>query len=310
MKDVLGTLYLLWPAIVFVIILFIMISVALGGAFIFFLLVGYYSFQWLKKKGFFEFFFSWIQMNEKLIGDQLQTHLQKTFLVQGNFSKETLQTPTLYLAHPHGLFSMAPFLHWAVQLTSWPTYGHKIHIAVHSIFFKLPIVKELMESFGAIEATEEEIRRVLQKGESVALLTGGVEELNKTESGKMKIVLKKRKGFLRIARDLEIPIVPVLTFGENELFPPIRGFWTEKVQGYLKRWFGISLPIPTWQSIENWFLLMKGPLDQKVVTWVGPPIFSTKKEGLEHLREKVVISLAELYKQGKPETYPEAMDII
>jgi 1-acyl-sn-glycerol-3-phosphate acyltransferase len=309
MKDVLGTLYLLWPAIVIGIVILTVLSILLGGVFIVFLLMGYYAFQWLKKKGVFEVLFSWLRMNEKIIGDELQNHLQKTFLLRGNLSKETLEIPTLYIAHPHGLFSMAPFLHWAAGVTEWPKTSTKIHIAVHSIFFKIPFVKELMESYGAIEATEEAIRRVLQQGDSVALLTGGVEELNKTESGKMNIVLKKRTGFLRIARDLEIPIVPVLTFGENELFPPIRGYWIAKVQDYLKKWFGIALPIPTWQSIENWFSLLKGPLEQKVITWVGKPILSNKKESLQTIRDKIIHAVVELYKEGRPIHYPHTLQV-
>ena len=309
MKDVLGTLYLLWPAIVLALILLTVVSIILGGFFIIFVLIGYYCFQWLKKKGVFDLFVSWIRINEKLIGDELQLHLQKTFLLRGNIAFHDHQSTTLYIAHPHGLFSMAPFLHWAAEVTEWPENTRKIHIAVHSIFFKIPFVKELMESYGAIEATEAEIRRVLQTGDSVALLTGGIEELNKTESGKMNIVLKKRKGFLRIARDLEIPIVPVLTFGENELFPPIRGYWIEKCQDYLKKWFGIALPIPTYQSLENWFSLLKGPLEQKVVTWVGKPVVTSKKESLDGIREKTLEAILELYKEGRPKHYPSTIDV-
>lgn len=310
MKDVLGTLYLLWPAIIFAIILFTILSILLGGVFIVFLLIGYYTYGWLKKKGVFDMLLSWIRINERLIGNELQDHLQKTFLLRGNVNEMNLKTPTLYIAHPHGLFSMAPFLHWAIQVTDWPKGGNKIHIAVHSIFFKIPLVKELMESYGAIEATEEEIRRVLESGESVALLTGGVEELNQTESGKMNIVLKKRKGFLRIARDLNIPIVPVLTFGENELFPPIQGYWIKKSQEYLKKWFGIAMPIPTWQSIENWFSLLKGPLEQKVVTWIGKPVLVEKKETLTSLQNRIMNGILQLYEEGRPEHYSKMLNIV
>ena len=309
MKDILGTLYLFWPAIIVGLILFTILSVLLGGAFVLVLLLLYYSYHWLKKQGVFDFCMRWIQINEKFIGDNLEKHLKQTFLLKGNVAKVPKDTAILYVAHPHGLFSMAPFLHWGIQVTDWPKNIRPIHVAVHSIFFKIPFVKELMESYGAIEATEDEIRRVLQSGDSVALLTGGVEELNKTESGKMKIVLKKRKGFLRIARDLDVPLIPVLTFGENELFPPIRGYWVEKFQDYLKKWFGIAVPIPTWQSLENWFSLLKGPLEQKVVTWVGEPVMNSKKENVEHIREKILHAMLGLYKEGRPETYPHTMEV-
>lgn len=40
-----------------------------------------------------------------------------------------------------------------------------------------------------------------------------------SEPGTLRLVLKNRTGVFRMALETGTPIVPVLTYGENELFP-------------------------------------------------------------------------------------------
>jgi 1-acyl-sn-glycerol-3-phosphate acyltransferase len=289
--ETLSAMYLLWPLTVAVIILSIIVglliaffvgSLAVGGA-----IAVWYVWTWLKDEGYLAAAWGVAEAQKT----RFQENLAATFQVRGEIPKG----PVLYIAHPHGLFSMAPFLHWSASATAWPT-DRPVRIAMHSIFFKIPVIRELMEMYGNIQATEPTIRTALERGESVALLTGGIQELQLTAVKRMRIVLKKRKGFLRIARDLKVPIIPVLTFGENELFPPSRGPLIDFVQRGLKNWFGIAIPVPTVESIGNWFNLLSEPLTPPVVTWVGKPI-------KDPTHEKVLVAMTALYKEGKPEGY-------
>jgi len=289
--ETLNAMYLLWPLSVAIIILSMLVglliaffvgSIVVGGAF-----AAWYLWTWLKDEGYLAA--AWGVAEAQTT--RFQTNLSATFQVRGEIPKG----PVLYIAHPHGLFSMAPFLHWAAGATTWPA-DRPVRVALHSIFYKIPVIRELMELYGTIQATESEIRSALERGESVALLTGGIQELQLTATNRMRLVLKKRKGFLRIAGDMGVPVVPVLTFGENELFPPIRGPVIEFAQRTLKNWFGIAIPIPTAESVGNWFSLMYGPLKPPVVTWVGKPI-------KDPTHEKVLAAMAALYKEGKPEGY-------
>jgi 1-acyl-sn-glycerol-3-phosphate acyltransferase len=305
MQDIVGALYLLWPVTILGAIVFflagILFAISVGSILVIGLLLMYYAYIYAKKRGFFE----WLQAKHKIVGEALAGHVRETFLLKGNLVLP--EGPVLYVAHPHGLFSMAPFLHWAAQVTAWSS-RRPVRIAIHSIFFRIPIVREVCEHFRAIEATDEEIRKVIESGESVALLTGGVRELSMTEPGKMILVLKKRRGFARLAKELGVPIVPVLTFGENELFPPISGFWTNWIQTYLHKILGISIPLPTWQSVKHWFLLLKGPLPAKVETWIGEPVETTKIQ-TETIRAHVVKAFEKLYAEGRPSGYPLTMEI-
>lgn len=309
--DVLAYLYLLWPVSVGLIFLCfiagILIAISIGSFLIGFLLAAYYGYLYLKKRGFFDAVWKKTRENAQILNESVRKNIRETFLVKGHFA-EIPEGPVLYIAHPHGLYSMAPFFHWGACLTEWPT-KKKVRIAIHHMFFKIPILRELAEAHGAIEADEESIRRCLEKGESVALLTGGIREIQATEPGRMRLILGSRKGFLRIARSLAVPIVPVLSFGENELFPPYRISWLEWIQGYIKKWFGLYMPVPTVGSLINWISLLQAPLETKVETWVGEPVF-TKKGSVESVRKDVFDAIHRLYKQGKPEGYPADIEIL
>jgi len=308
LSDILGLMYLLWPlsiasiTICFLCGLFLAINI---GSFLFgFVLITYYAYNYLKRKGVFAWISQWLTDKSTRISTNLQHNLQKTFLLKG----EPFTGTALYIAHPHGLFSMAPFLHWAAKQTDWPSDKH-ICIAVHSIFFKLPVVCELMEAYGAIEATEEAIRAKLKEGISVAVLTGGIRELQETRAGKMKIVLRSRTGVFLIAQDLQVPIVPVLTFGENELFPPIQSAWMQRIQKYLRAWFGIAIPFPTMSSLKNWFSLLHAPLKPQVVTCLGTPILPEKKS-LVDFQKEIFCEFQRVFLSGKPEGYTGEFEIV
>jgi 1-acyl-sn-glycerol-3-phosphate acyltransferase len=306
--DFLGLIYLFWPITVgsiglcFLCGLFLAINI---GSFLFgFVLIVYYVYNYLKRKGVFAYISKWLTETSVTLSNNLQKNIQETFILKGKGP----EGPVLYIAHPHGLFSMAPFLHWAVRLTNWPS-DKNICIAVHSIFFKVPIVCELMEAYGAIEATEEAIREKLTQGVSVVVLTGGIREIHETHPGKMKLVLRSRKGVLRIAQDLQVPIVPVLTFGENELFPPLQSAWMLRVQKYLRTWFGIAIPFPTLASLKNWFHLLQAPLRPQVVTCIGKPVLPGKKS-FSDFQKEIFIEFQRVFEEGKPTDFTGTLEIL
>jgi 1-acyl-sn-glycerol-3-phosphate acyltransferase len=306
--DFLGLIYLLWPITVGSLIICFLCGLFLAiniGSFVFgFVLIVYYIYNYLKRKGIFTMVSRWITEQSIALSKNLQANIKKTFIIKGNIPPEK----ALYIAHPHGLFSMAPFLHWAARITDHSPH-QKICIAVHSIFFRVPLVCELMEAYGAIEATEEAIRAKLTEGFTVVVLTGGVREIQETHPGKMKLVLRSRTGVFRIAQDLQVPIVPVLTFGENELFPPIQSAWVQRLQKYLRSWFGIALPFPTLSSIKNWFSLLQAPLSSQVITHIGKPILPEKK-ALSDFQNDIFGEFLRLFTAGKPLGYKGDLEII
>jgi 1-acyl-sn-glycerol-3-phosphate acyltransferase len=312
LQEILTTAYLLWPITIGVIVILCILGflflISISSIIGFSALAFYYGYHWLKKKGFFSWMWRNFTEQQQNLTDSIGTNIRETFFLKGIENLEDKKA-YLFLAHPHGLFSMAPFFHWGIQLGHWPS-EKPIKIAIHSIFFKIPFVRELMEANHCIEVNEDEIRATLESGTSVVVLTGGVQEISHTEPGILKVVLKKRQGVLRIAKELQAPIVPVLTFGENELFPPLKHKILEKIQEYLHAWFHIALPVPTWESIQNWFTLLRKPLDSPVITYIGKPIYCKKNEGIEGSRKKVISEFERIYKANRPEHYSESLIIL
>ena len=276
--------YMIWPltitCITFCFLGAFLATAVASGMIAALMVVAYYGYHWLRKHGYIQ----WALQELGTRVEHLHENLRATFLLRGHL-KEIPKEPVLYIAHPHGLFFMAPFFHWAARVTDWPEGLARVRPAVHSIFFKIPGVRELMEAHGAIEATEEEIERTLRSGDSVVLMPGGVQEIG---AERLTVVIRKRRGYLRIAQRVGCPIVPVLTFGEAELFRPMAGLdWFHR---YCKAWFGLAVPIPSLASFFRWFRLFKEPL-KPVETWIGPAISKPTQK-------KVIAALRALFEEG------------
>ena len=71
---------------------------------------------------------------------------------------------------------------------------------------------------GLISSNRDTILKQLQDGKSIVLVPGGASEALYTHQGEFTIVLKNRRGFLRLALITGCSIVPCLGFGENDLF--------------------------------------------------------------------------------------------
>ena len=59
----------------------------------------------------------------------------------------------------------------------------------------------------------------MQRGDSVGLIVGGIEEvLEGTSDDHDTLYLRNRKGFVKVAITNKAALVPVYAFGENQLF--------------------------------------------------------------------------------------------
>jgi 2-acylglycerol O-acyltransferase 2 len=207
------------------------------------------------------------------ITDHLKKNIEGSFLLKGSAPKG----PVLYVCHPHGLYGFSWFIHFSACLTEWPT--QRPFLAVHSSLFRIPLLREMMYYSHCIQASETEILRTLAEGHSVALVLGGIEELHKTSgSSTMKLVIRKRKGFLRIAAKAGVPVVPLVTVGENELFPFLESEWLLGIQNFLYSWFHIALPVMTWKSFKEWISIVDRPLQKPLKTHLLNPLHKPTKD--------------------------------
>lgn len=55
-------------------------------------------------------------------------------------------------------------------------------------------------------------------GRAITIVVGGARESLDAKPGQLKLVLKRRKGFIKLAIRNGADLVPVLGFGENDLY--------------------------------------------------------------------------------------------
>lgn len=277
MDDLIAAAFLFWPLfaglIITLVIIGFLLAIFIGSTFI----AGGFGLYWvyifLRDEGFIQWMTNLIDSFRIRLTGHLKKNIEASFLVRGSLEKKG---PVLYICHPHGLYGFSWYIHFSACLTKWPVQRPKL--AVHSSFFRVPFIREVMYLNNCIQATEKEIMETLQKGESVALVLGGIEELYKTSGGGIQLIVKKRNGFLRIAEKAKVPLVPLITVGENELFPFLKTQWLDEIQSSLYSWFHMAMPVPTWKSIKEWISIVDKPLAKPLRTYILDPVLKPIKK--------------------------------
>lgn len=104
--------------------------------------------------------------------------------------------------------------------------------------------------------TAGELTPSLPKGNAITIVLGGAHESLLTLPQTYRIILRKRRGFLKLAlTNPNTALVPVLAFGENDLYEtlvPERGTWLDKAQKGAKRWFGWTVPVFWARGVFNY----------------------------------------------------------
>lgn len=294
-KEMLAAALLFWPVVVvtigFCFIFTLVFAVFVGSTVAIILLIAYAIYTGLREYGWFDWIVSrWKEWNEKM-----NANMRDSFKLQQPL--ESMDEPALYICYPHGLYGFSWFVHFCGCFSDWPAgQGKRPRLAIHSVFFRIPFVRELMVYWRCIEATEESIVKVLEGGESVAIVLGGVEELRHTNSRTPKIILEKRTGYARIAAKSKVRIIPLFTEGETELFPAIQSPLWDSIQEILYKWLHLATPLPTRKSITAWVSIVKGPLKKALVTHFLDPV-KTEQKSIQEIKKDVRKSLIQFRTQ-------------
>jgi 2-acylglycerol O-acyltransferase 2 len=169
------------------------------------------------------------------------------------------------------------------------------------LFHYVPVLSDIARYFGIISSDYRSIEKTLAKKESVSVLLGGVREMAMVEDFKLRLCIKKRRGIFRLALTTGTPIVPVLTFGENELFSQARSEVLDSINAYLFRTLGMHIPLPTMRSLMNWVELSYRPL-KPIRSYTGKPI--TVKQVVQPT-EKEIADLRDAYIKGVQDLFGE-----
>lgn len=225
---------------------------------------------------------------------------------------KTVDLPTdknyLFCVYPHGVLSISSFITFCTEACDFEKIFPKIdryRITLDSNFYA-PFSREFYLSTGNCASSEESIITILKKPESTAciLVVGGASESLNAFPGSYRITLNRRKGFIRLALQTGASIVPVLSFGENDLYNQIRGGpILRKLQDMIRNYTGISPVLVLGRGIfQCTFGLL--PFRHSVTTVVGKPIDVPKvmdpsSELIEEYKVKFIRELRSLFEVNK-----------
>ncbi|CAF1076712.1 unnamed protein product [Adineta steineri] len=193
--------------------------------------------------------------------------------------------------HPHGTATVGAGINFLTEATHFSTLFPSIRphlMGLHTNFF-CPFLRELFLSLGECSVSRESCQYFLNgssgQGNAVVIVTGGMKELYLTEYQRMIFYLKKRKGFIRLALENGVSLVPVITFGENEHYRHYKN-WISN------RWI--------WgRSIVGCL-----PLRHPVTTVVGKPIhvnqiIDPSQTDIDQLHDQYLQATEQLYNTNK-----------
>lgn len=244
---------------------------------------------------------SWARNKFSYYFEKIEDHLHETF--QLHFEKE-LSKKAIFIWHPHGLMSITSAIHNAIRI---PTKGYTPTKLVSLDFYhKIPFVRDIMRKAHVVSANYENIKQTLDT-DSVSIMLGGVKELLNSDPHKMYLIIKDRKGIFKIALETGTPLVPVITYGENKLFQPMRNSFLDTLNSYLYSLLRTGIPLPTFDSLKKWVMLYKGPLEP-VHSYIGNPLSVKKIENptvqdIESLKQKYITEVRALFEKTNPGNY-------
>ena len=230
-----------------------------------------------------------------------ETNIQKTFHLH---IREPIPKKSINIWHPHGISGVTPVIHNGYRITHpdyKPTKG-----VVHYGYFMLPFIRDIIPLLHAIPSDEYSIRDTLVT-ESLSITLGGVDEMSRGSPKDLQLVIKKRRGIFKIALEMGIPLVPVLTYGEQDVFPESDVELLKWYNDVLYRYFRFRIPFPTLNSLINWTRLSQTPLEP-IHTYTGKPIRTRQISRptdlhIKKLRNLYIQRLRELFDQTRPSGY-------
>lgn len=93
-------------------------------------------------------------------------------------------------------------------------------------FFKIPLVRTVLPWLGGVEGTRDNALRSLGEGHLVVCYPGGARETFKRPSRRYALRWERSLGFVRLAAQARVPVVPFAGHGvDDTFFWPAGGKW-------------------------------------------------------------------------------------
>jgi hypothetical protein len=215
------------------------------------------------------------------------------------------ETQYIFASHPHGVMSFhhAMFflnLEGSECLNQVVPLNKRRALSARPLF-RIPILRDIILSCGAVDASVTVAKKCLENGYSLTVLPGGEYEQLLAQHDQHCIYIRHRKGFCRLSLQYNVPIIPFYCFGETSTYHT-SSLFLDLRQWLAKRFF-IAIPLPIgW----NFFY----PLSTTLALHAGKPIMPPPvDESLSHhedqerrlkiIHEEYIRAVTEIFNEHK-----------
>lgn len=224
--------------------------------------------------------------------------------------------------HPHGIISHGA---WAAFVTDALDFSQKFPGITNSLLtldsnFRIPLYRDYILAMGVRSVSKDSIVNILSRGgannegmgRAVTIVIGGARESLEAQPGLFRLILKQRKGFIKVAVRTGADLVPVLAFGENDLYEqlqPNKHPLVHQVQMFVLRVWKFTLPFLHGRGIFNYDVGLM-PFRHPLNIVVGAPIkvqqsSNPSQEEIDRLHGLYVDELQKIWDRYKDEFAPD-----
>jgi hypothetical protein len=211
----------------------------------------------------------------------------------------------IFASHPHGVMSFhhAMFfldLEGSKPLNQTIPLNKRRALSARPLF-RIPILRDIILSCGAVDASVSVAKRCLEHGYSLTVLPGGEYEQLLAQHDEHCIYIRHRKGFCRLSLQYNVSIIPFYCFGETSTYHT-SSLLLELRQWLAKRFF-VAIPLPC-----GWNLFY--PLSTTLALHAGKPIspppvdeslspHEDQERRLKLIHEEYIRAVTEIFNEHK-----------
>ncbi|KXT07875.1 hypothetical protein AC579_5156 [Pseudocercospora musae] len=186
--------------------------------------------------------------------------------------------------HPHGIISHGAFAAFATEALGFSQLFPGITNTLLTLDsnFRIPLYRDYALRMGLASVSRESCENILSHGgpngegmgRAITIVVGGARESLDAKPYTLRLVLKRRKGFVKLAIRTGADLVPVLAFGENELYDQFDASshpYVHNAQLLVKKFMGFTVPLFHARGVFNYDVGMM-PYRRPINIVVGKPI--------------------------------------
>ncbi|KAB8232518.1 diacylglycerol O-acyltransferase 1 [Aspergillus alliaceus] len=223
--------------------------------------------------------------------------------------------------HPHGIISHGAFAAFATEALGFSKLFPGITNTLLTLDsnFRIPFYREYALAMGVASVSRESCENLLTKGgadgegmgRAITIVIGGARESLDALPNTLRLVLKRRKGFIKLAIRTGADLVPVLAFGENDLYEQVRSDQhplIHKFQMLIKHTMGFTIPLFHARGVFNYDVGLM-PYRRALNIVVGCPIQVVQQQDRDKIDDDYVNYLHAKYMQELERLWEQWKDI-